>query len=131
MNSVEVIRDGALAAAGLVIALTTVSYMTAPPQCWVMADGRPHIGGPFRVVTHTGAMLVSRVLQGKLLVVFFGFTHFPGVCPTALASLSQLMVDLGPDADGLQVVFFTVDSNATGGRRSPDTCRPSTRASMR
>jgi len=47
--------------------------------------------------------------RGKAVVVFFGFTHCPDVCPTTLADLSRVMQDLGPDADRAQVLFITVD----------------------
>ena len=47
--------------------------------------------------------------RGKAVVVFFGFTHCPDVCPTTLADLARVMQQLGPDADRVQVLFITVD----------------------
>ena len=47
--------------------------------------------------------------RGKAVVLFFGFTHCPDVCPTTLADLSGVMKTLGADADRVQVVFVTVD----------------------
>lgn len=47
--------------------------------------------------------------RGKLVVVFFGFTHCPDVCPTTLATLAEVKGKLGADGDKLQVVFITVD----------------------
>lgn len=47
--------------------------------------------------------------RGKVVVLFFGYTHCPDVCPTTLAELSQVMKSLGPDADRVQVLFVTVD----------------------
>jgi protein SCO1/2 len=47
--------------------------------------------------------------RGKVVVIFFGFTHCPDVCPTALAELAQVAKDLGKDADRMQVLFVTVD----------------------
>ena len=47
--------------------------------------------------------------RGKVVVLFFGFTHCPDVCPTTLADLSQVMKELGPDAERIQVLFVTVD----------------------
>ena len=47
--------------------------------------------------------------RGKALVVFFGFTHCPDVCPTTLADLAGAMKALGPHADRVQVLFVTVD----------------------
>lgn len=47
--------------------------------------------------------------RGKVVVVFFGFTHCPEVCPTTLAELAKVMRMLGKDADRVQVLFITVD----------------------
>ena len=47
--------------------------------------------------------------RGKAVVVFFGYTQCPDVCPTTLAALSDAMKRLGTDADRVQVLFITVD----------------------
>lgn len=47
--------------------------------------------------------------KGKAVVMFFGYTHCPDVCPTTMAQLNQVMQKLGPDAQRVQVVFVTVD----------------------
>ena len=47
--------------------------------------------------------------RGKAVVVFFGYTQCPDVCPTTLAALAEAMKELGPDADRVQVLFITVD----------------------
>jgi len=47
--------------------------------------------------------------RGKAVVVFFGYTQCPDVCPTTLAALAEAMKQLGPDADRVQVIFITVD----------------------
>ena len=47
--------------------------------------------------------------RGKAIVLFFGFTHCPDVCPTTLADIAGAIKTLGPDADRVQVLFVTVD----------------------
>ncbi|MEY3719926.1 MAG: hypothetical protein RL618_445 [Pseudomonadota bacterium] len=47
--------------------------------------------------------------RGKLVFVFFGFTHCPDVCPTTLAEMAGIMKALGPESERLQVVFITLD----------------------
>ena len=47
--------------------------------------------------------------RGKVVVLFFGYTHCPEVCPTTLADLAQVMRLLGPDAEKVQVIFVTLD----------------------
>ena len=109
MSALKVIRYGALAVgAALALAVGAALLVGRPVEPQVTAVGRPEIGGPFRLVAHTGAVVESGDLRGKPLVVFFGFTHCPDVCPTALATLSQDLRDLGPDADRLQAVFVTL-----------------------
>jgi len=47
--------------------------------------------------------------RGKVVALFFGYTHCPDICPTTLADLAQAKNMLGKDADNLQVIFVTVD----------------------
>jgi protein SCO1/2 len=47
--------------------------------------------------------------RGKAVVMFFGYTQCPDVCPTTLAALADAMKKLGPDADRVQVLFVTID----------------------
>jgi len=47
--------------------------------------------------------------RGKVVVLFFGFTHCPDICPTTLADVANALKKLGPDADRVQVLFVTVD----------------------
>jgi protein SCO1/2 len=47
--------------------------------------------------------------SGKLVVVFFGYTQCPDVCPTTMQELAEVKRLLGPDGDKLQAVFVTVD----------------------
>jgi protein SCO1 len=67
------------------------------------------IGGPFSLVDHRGKLVSERDYLGKPSLVFFGFTFCPDVCPTTLFELSNLLKEMGPDADRLNVLFITVD----------------------
>ena len=66
-------------------------------------------GKTLELTDHTGRPRRLEDWRGKVVVLFFGFTHCPDVCPTTLADLSQVMKVLGPDADRVQVLFVTVD----------------------
>lgn len=63
----------------------------------------------FRLTDHTGQARTLADYQGKVVLVFFGFTQCPDVCPTTLAEMAELKQQLGPDGDKLQVLFVTVD----------------------
>lgn len=67
------------------------------------------IGGPFTLTDHTGQRVTEAVLAGKPYAMYFGFTHCPDVCPTALQDMGGLLAKLGPDAEKLRMVFVTTD----------------------
>lgn len=71
-------------------------------------DERPY-GGPFTMVDGQGRTVTERDFKDRPLVVFFGFTHCPDVCPTTLIEMADLMAKLGADADRMTVLFVTVD----------------------
>jgi protein SCO1 len=67
------------------------------------------IGGPFTLTDGDGRTVTDRDLRGHYLLVYFGYTYCPDVCPTTLTSLAGALDKLGPRADLLQPVFITVD----------------------
>ncbi len=66
-------------------------------------------GRDFRLTDHNGRERTLADFRGKVVTVFFGYTHCPDVCPTVLAEMAQVMRELGPDAEKVQVLFVTVD----------------------
>jgi protein SCO1/2 len=93
---------------GLVLALSACSK--APVVQFKATDiTGSAIGGEFVLTDHGGTVRRLADFRGKLVVVFFGFTNCPDVCPTTLHALSQVTKALGPDAKSLQVLFITVD----------------------
>jgi protein SCO1/2 len=71
--------------------------------------GGSAIGGPFALVDQNGKAVTDRDFKGKPLLIFFGYTHCPDVCPTTLFELSEMMHALGKDADKTNALFVTVD----------------------
>jgi protein SCO1/2 len=67
------------------------------------------VGGPFRLVDQSGKTVTDEDLKGRPFLVFFGFTHCPDVCPTTLFEVSEVLRQLGPDADRARALFVTVD----------------------
>ena len=63
----------------------------------------------FRLPDQDGKIRSLQDFRGKVVVVFFGYTQCPDVCPTTLTELAQVKKLLGPDGDKLQVVLVTVD----------------------
>ena len=66
-------------------------------------------GNDFRLADHHGKPRTLADFKGKVVLLFFGYTHCPDVCPTTLAEAAEVMKELGPQADRVQVLFVTVD----------------------
>jgi protein SCO1/2 len=69
----------------------------------------PQISGHFELATPDGRTVTDASFRGKWLLVYFGYTFCPDVCPTTLMSMAQALQKLGPVADKVQPVFITVD----------------------
>lgn len=66
-------------------------------------------GGDFTLTAHTGSPVKASDFKGKVLILFFGYTHCPDICAPTLSRLAGLMQKLGADAQRVQVLFVTVD----------------------
>jgi protein SCO1/2 len=66
-------------------------------------------GRSIELTDHTGRPRHLEDFRGKAVVLFFGFTHCPDVCPTTLADTAQVLKTLGADAERVQVLMVTVD----------------------
>ncbi|CEJ96347.1 Cytochrome oxidase biogenesis protein Sco1/SenC/PrrC, putative copper metallochaperone [Caballeronia glathei] len=71
--------------------------------------GNTQFGSNFSLPDTTGKARTLGDFKDKAVVLFFGYTHCPDVCPTTLAELSQALQQLGPDAKRVQVLMVTVD----------------------
>jgi len=67
------------------------------------------LGRDFKLIDHNGQPRTLADFRGKVVVVFFGFTHCPDVCPITLSELARALKRLGADAQRVQVVMITVD----------------------
>ena len=63
----------------------------------------------FSLTDHNGQRRSIKDFQGKVVIVFFGFTQCPDVCPTSMQELAQVKQELGADGDRLQGIFISVD----------------------
>ncbi|MGZ3215086.1 MULTISPECIES: SCO family protein [Paracoccus] len=63
----------------------------------------------FSLPDEAGTVRTAEEFRGKHLLVFFGFTNCPDVCPTTMAEVAQVMDDLGPEAEDVQPLFISVD----------------------
>jgi protein SCO1/2 len=74
-----------------------------------VGTGTPSIGAPFILTDQDGKRRSSRDFAGKYMLIYFGYTYCPDVCPTTLALMQDAIGRLGPKADRIVPVFITVD----------------------
>jgi protein SCO1/2 len=79
-------------------------YFATPAE-----QGTALIGGPFTMTDHNGRRVTEKDFLGKPVLVSFGFTFCPDVCPAQLLRISEALPLLGEKAKDLQLVFVTVD----------------------
>jgi len=94
---------GALAGAAALI------VTRAPTGPEVATTGTALIGGPFTLVGRDGKTVTDRAFRGKYMLVFFGFTHCPDICPAELQVMSAALDALGPKANEIIPIFITLD----------------------
>jgi protein SCO1/2 len=70
---------------------------------------REPIGGPFALIDQYGARRTEADFRGKLMLVYFGFTYCPDICPTDLQQMALAIEQLGPAGEAVQPIFITVD----------------------
>ena len=98
---------------GAVVLATTAGLLAAcsadkPQFKSIDLTGADYAQG-FSLADQDGRVRTLKDFSGKIVVVFFGFTQCPDVCPTSLAELAEVKKLLGPDGDKLQAIFITVD----------------------
>jgi protein SCO1/2 len=101
-------RRALLAGAGVFLALAVVTVLMRLPGT---AGGSPAvIGGPFSLVDGAGKVVTDKDFRGKYLLVYFGYTHCPDVCPTTLGAIAEAISKLSAaDQAKLVPLFITVD----------------------
>jgi cytochrome oxidase Cu insertion factor (SCO1/SenC/PrrC family) len=84
----------------------------APSAAQLMDDlmwSRGPIGGPFALTDHDGKRRTDAEFRGKLLVIYFGYTNCPDICPADLTAISLALERLGAAAEAVQPIFITLD----------------------
>lgn len=94
----------ALAALGCIAFLVII-----PPDFRAVSPDAKGIGGPFALTAGDGKTVSDRTFRGRWMLVYFGYTHCPNICPATLLALSQALDQLGPLAAKTQPLFVTID----------------------
>lgn len=105
----------------LISACTAALLACALPACSPASPAKPGVAfqgkdvsgtrdiQDFTLTDHHGQPRKLSEFRGKPVVIYFGYTHCPDVCPTTLAELAQSLRELGAQADQVQVLFITID----------------------
>jgi protein SCO1/2 len=94
---------GALAGAAALV------LNTMPQGQGVATTGKALVGGPFTLVDTSGKTVTDKDFRGRYMLVFFGFTHCPDICPAELQVISAALAALGPKAEKVVPIFITLD----------------------
>jgi protein SCO1/2 len=93
----------------LVIAITGCGEKNSAQKFNAIDITGADFGKDFKLTDHTGKPRTLADFKGKVVVIFFGYTNCPDVCPTTMSDLNQAMKLLGKDASRVKVLFVTVD----------------------
>ena len=85
----------------------TADKLTSPNR--VVTVGTPQVGGPFALLDQNGQTRTGRDFRGRWMLIYFGYTNCPDVCPTSLALMSDVMSRLGGRGARVVPIFITVD----------------------
>ncbi len=101
----------ALAAAIVGVALA-LAILPGPREQITRAlpsTGKALVGGPFTLVDHTGKTVTDKDFRGRYMLVYFGFTNCPDICPSGLQVMAAALDKAGAKADQVTPIFITVD----------------------
>ena len=107
-SSYAILALGGLLIGGLAALLTQpgIQQKLLAPQASV---GKALVGGPFSLIDHTGKRVTEKDFRGRYMLVLFGFTFCPDICPSGLQVMAAALDKLGPKSNRITPVFVSVD----------------------
>ncbi len=91
------------------LARMTGADMPAPSAGGVQLAQGVSLGGPFTLVDQTGRTVTERDFAGRAMLIYFGFTYCPDVCPTELGTIAAAIDAMGPAGERVTPVFISID----------------------
>jgi cytochrome oxidase Cu insertion factor (SCO1/SenC/PrrC family) len=93
----------------LLLALGLGSYALWSSRNFATGSGTALVGGPFTMVNQNGETVTEKTFLGRPMLMFFGFTFCPDICPTELQVMAQAIEQLGESGKTIQPVFVSID----------------------
>lgn len=93
----------------LVAATGLAAYALMSTPQGQRSTGEALVGGPFAMVKHTGETVTEKSFSGKPMLLFFGYTFCPDVCPTELQVMAEALRQMGDKGSDIQPIFVTID----------------------
>ena len=110
MSTHATTRRIAFAAVTLLIAVAIGVYaLMSSPQQGQRSFGEALVGGPFTMVNQKGETVSEKNFAGKPMLLFFGYTYCPDVCPTELQVMAEALRQLGDKASDIQPILVSID----------------------
>ena len=106
---VLIVAAGLLVGGLAAVALIPQARERLLPAAGIKSVGQALVGGPFTLTDHTGKRVTDQDFRGRHMLVFFGFTFCPDVCPSGLQVISAALDKLGPKAQRITPLFITID----------------------
>jgi cytochrome oxidase Cu insertion factor (SCO1/SenC/PrrC family) len=104
------LRNGVIGfVAALIVILGAFAYEQFVAAPSATEQGDLSLGGPFTLTDQNGAVKHDGDFRGKVMLVYFGYTYCPDVCPTTLDMITRALAKLGSKADEVAPIFVTVD----------------------
>jgi cytochrome oxidase Cu insertion factor (SCO1/SenC/PrrC family) len=85
------------------------AVLLIPRKSGPLAIGSPDVGGPFSLVNQDGVRVTDKDFRGRYMLVFFGYTFCPDVCPTELQVITQAIDGMGEKGKAIQAIFVSID----------------------
>jgi protein SCO1 len=108
-RAILVIVAGLLIGAAAAIAVFPAAQQALLPSSGPVTSGKALIGGPFTLTDATGKRVTDKDYRGRYMLVFFGYTNCPDICPASLQLISAALENLGSKADRVTPIFISVD----------------------
>jgi len=103
----HIIAIVALTAAAMLVSFTVLHYVTRGPEVYSL--GEAQVGGPFTLTDQSGQRVSDSDFAGRYMLVAFGYTFCPDVCPAELQVMSAALDKLGSAGEKIVPIFITID----------------------